>query len=326
MRFTDPAAVRAEFPTLDTSASLKLEEFERVVGETAFPKIHYAECQLLRISGRECRSRFGDGAVILRKDGVVLYIGGDCVERHIQEGSEIGQRVADELELMRRRNRIAELRRRIAERHTDAQYAAQLKADWGRCIALRKRLYAERASIPGLVLDRLSDLRKRGRRDVPAVALEVEQYVDRNGDQQTRIKRHPISLGIVANPEGIEVGAVESLEETMRLADSARRRALPDDFPFENDLIALLQQLDAVVGAASMLDDAEDALTKFLRPENLRAVSWLASRAADQERVVAQVLSAVGHSPRPERVRATIEQWSAEIRAANGGRDFEPIS
>jgi hypothetical protein len=325
MKFLLPADARASCQRLDTDATMRIAEYGGLVAETAYPEIHRVECQLIREDGRVCHTKFGNGWIASRKDGVQVYIGGDCAGRHFSAGGEEGKRYRADATAMARSNRISALRQRIETRKSDADYLAALRSSYERCETLRDQAVAERDGLPERVVRRLHDIRRGISRDVPGEVRYVEKDEDREGKVFDVVRWRPASLGTLMGVEGLDTGTISSIQETVRSAHNALRETAADEKRLEKALTNQINKLDAAATLPARLDSIERSLEMFRRPENYRALCWIAIRDDDREAVVARMLERQHQPAKLQHARAKIAEWRREIESAHGGRLFRAI-
>ena len=58
-------------------------EFEDITSSYTYPRADWASCQL-EIDGKICKEPHGKGWIMMRRDGVEGYIGGDCADSHFE--------------------------------------------------------------------------------------------------------------------------------------------------------------------------------------------------------------------------------------------------
>jgi hypothetical protein len=325
MKFTNPSEVRAVCRALDAAASMRVDSYSELIAECSFPELHYVECQLIDDKGHACRQKFGKGWVARRKDGVEVLIGGSCAKRHfLGAGADsLKQFKADAARLVRQ-NKVNEALSRLNEFHSNAEYGRKLQDLSARQQALCTQIYAAREALPHAVLERLKRLARGSSRSVPGEVRHTKK-IERNGHVVEVPDWRPLSLGVISNPEIILLGAVLSVGRTISAATDALMASV--DY-IKDDLQALTDRLNALLDAdrgASELLAAEASFNLFMQPGNWRVLSWLAIREEDQRMVVSKMLELEGKPAKPHDAKQAIAQWSLEIRAANGGREFRAV-
>jgi hypothetical protein len=327
MKFLTPNEVRVACPELDTTATLKLADYEKLVGETAFARTNFVECQLIRADSKVCRTPFGSGWVARRKDGVAVYIGGDCANNHAIASGADGKRYQDEAAALARANRISLLQRRIDAHKADDAYLAKLNSNWERAESLEVRCANAREQIPDRVCNRLFQFLRGISRDVPGEARYVEKEEDPNDENEVIdvVRWRKISLGSIRGIEGLDVTRTKWVQQILRDARQALRQSAVDEKRLEKFLTNQVSKLDAAVGVGRRLDEVEESLAAFHRFENFRALCWIAIRDDDREAVVAHGLRLAGRAASLIDVRATVSAWRKEIEDRHGGRIFRAI-
>jgi hypothetical protein len=324
MKFLNSAEARKHCPNLDTTATMQVADYECLVAETAYAKIDFVKCQLVRVAGHECPQRFGAGWVAKRKDGVQVYIGGDCADKNFRAAGDEGKRYRADARALELANRIEGLRARIAARKENAEFVTGLAETYQRCEALEDRARAECDALPAEVLSRLFSMLRTMRREVPGEVRYVEKEEDPSDSSKTIdvVRWRPTSLGVLQGLEGLNSGRLASLKTTVRDARNALRRVVSDEKRLE---ATLKNQIAAIEGADSVpqtLDAFERSLSSFRELDNYRTLSWLAVRDDEREKVVERYLKLAGRPTSLQAVRNLIGVWRRDIEERHGGKQF----
>jgi hypothetical protein len=325
MKFRTPKEALAARPNIDLTASMRVDEYAGLTGENDFQEHDYVECQLINKFGNVCRRKHGSGFVARRHDAVEMFIGGDCAATQFGAVGEAGQKFINDAALMQRKNRIDDLLARIAARKADPAYNAALRDDWARHDLLHKRISAVRGMLPLKVLGRIVGMGRTANRGVPGEVKYVEPYVDDEGKPRERITWQAVTLAVVTSPDGIDLAKIEAERNTLKVAGSALRMSLDDISHLETRLTEVIVVIDAAVGSSARMDAIEASLDAFCTAENFRAVSWLATRSADQEAVAELALRKASQPCQPRHVQAAIQSWRKEIEQRHGGREFQIV-
>lgn len=326
MKFLTPAEAKRARPNLDDSATMRVDEYAGVIAQNDFLEIHFVECQLINRFGNRCKKKRGDGWIVRRKDGVELFIGGDCFEFHLKEvGGAIAEQFERDVAKLRREIELADARKRLAEKKADAALAKHLTELWNRANDLIHLQTCERRAIGPKVLDRLAKMAKLGSRSVPGETKYIEKREDKDQKVYEVAVWRPISYGAVVNPEAMDPGPLARIAQELRAATAAQRMTVPIEEIEFRELKKLLKTFEPIEYIPQRLDALERSLLAFATPANMRTICWLARDSVDRDQVVHHGLG-MSNQPRDRnQIIALITQWQREIEAQNEGRDCRPL-
>ena len=303
-------------PSLDTSAPITVQDFDRLVGAISFPPSDWVECQLIRrATGTVCRTKHGIGWIARRKDGREGFIGNICARRHFDDYVTL----AGEASRLRRELRIDGLVRRIQSRLDDPSFGERVDAAIDQCGELRNHIRRNRERWPTSVLKRLLDMSKTGN---SSIGLEI-CFVEKDENGRERAVWKPIRWRSVGAPGAVDPEPAFDL--TRRLQDI--RVALGEAKPSHDLKIKQLSywasKLEDLEACEAQLQLRRATLHQFEDIENLKLLTWTVRQDDTQLAVVREVLRiAAGREPSEQQVFEAWRQWHREVRDAQGGRNF----
>jgi O6-methylguanine-DNA--protein-cysteine methyltransferase len=154
------------------------------------------------------------------------------------------------------------------------------------------------------------------------VPIEI-RYVEKDEKGREQYTYSPSDLGAVAGIDCMDLAHMRDIGNRLREARTAAEDAKPSNQQSERTLRTWADSLDQLDRCEAELEDAFTELKAFTKPENLKLLCWLVRRNDEQDAIIQAVLEHVtGKRVTRSDVEATKRKWSAEIRTANGNRDF----
>jgi hypothetical protein len=325
MKFLHPSEVNRERSNLNTSSTMRVDQYATLVAECSFPDLHYVECQLIDDKGHACRQRFGKGWVARRADGVEVLIGGRCAQKHfLGAGGESLKLFQTHSAELIRKNKLRDANARLEAFKTDSDYALRLAESRARLTELQARAQRERDSLPHAVIERLRRMQRGGARSVPGV-VRHKKNVERDGKVIEVDDWRPFSFGVVASPQAIFASTYSAIAATLEAAEWALQA--PSDSIAE-DLSALTTRLNtfsAALRTVVEIEEADHALRSYSTSENLQTVCWLAINEDDRRRVAMRALELNGKQAKLHDAKLALLEWQRKIRSGNGDREIQPV-
>lgn len=308
-------------PDLDPAAEMLKDQFDRLLEQIDFPRSDYVSCQLIH-DGTACRQRYGDGWIMIRKDGAKGYIGGDCADLHFDAGSSFH---ADRARL---RNEIAtnDLLTRLESLLTDTARRERMEKGFERQQMLAKEVKRLRMLFPQVLLTRLHHLAQTRNFSVSVEFEYFEKIEDKDGNIKEVSRWRPESVGVIIGVDPINQLSVIKIGEEFRQAQLTYETAEVSPHRRHRELRSWSKSLEAIDGLILQLDTLCTLLDQFRIPKNLKLLPWLCIPVADRVSTVRAVHKEItGATISESGGHRRLEAWSSELSARFGGARFRIV-
>jgi hypothetical protein len=288
--YTDRREAELAHPALDISAPMPKTDFARITDSIGYPRIDWVKCQL-EIDGEVCQEGHGDGWIMMRRDGVEGYIGGDCAKLHFGKDKAFASAVAKAGRDIRTTNLLVRLANLIQDREA---LRRRIHDVFERQQKLRKRVGGLRDVLPYAALDRLHQMSKTGDRNVRVDLGYLEKDEDRDRNVIDVVRWRPEVVGAITAPQALEVGIVEGIGKRLGTAVAACNHAEASSERSDKELRRWADAIEDVDRCEVNLRDAISSLESFVEPMNLSRLCWACRRDEDQVKVARVVLRLTG--------------------------------
>lgn len=325
--FTSRQEIELAFPNLNPDCPLPIEQFNGLLGEYRLPKAEWVRCQLLDEHGR-CNSMHGWGWLgELKGGGEIGFMGHDCAEGHFRKDPRFTELFTEAVARANREISKDALIRRLENRLNDPALRTVLDSAGREWSMLDDQINRIRAQLRPDALRRLSDRLKRRNMEVNIKVLYVEVEIDEKTQKRRDIvKPQEVRWGLLSGVEILDRRRLSRIGGKFSDASAALSQAVASEKTRDNAMKKWAAALEAVQPAVIDLNKIKSALTRFLRPENLRLLWLLESDTVAQISLVNAALELSQRQRISDDVSiATHRVWVQEIRDAHQGFRFEAI-
>lgn len=312
--FRSSAEAQSARNRLDPAEPMPKDKYSGLAGKIDFEASDYVKCQLVDedSGGGMCRKEHGHGYIMIRDDGVEGYIGHVCVKRHFKTNYA---EIRGAMNKVDRDIKLTELVERLQSLLNDADLLVRHDDGVAQLEILRKQVDRSRRQLDQYVLYSLDKMVATGR----VVRLEFE-YLEKREDHQKRVYTVPVwrreSVGSVIAPDALDTGALQKLDTRLSAAaDAFSEGRAARDVPYK-----ILQKwalaLEDIDLCRSLTIEAEERLSRFLEPTNLKLLVWLSRTTedcVDTMRAVLDMSGVKGNDP-----AKVLNAWRAEVEAQHG--------
>lgn len=315
--FRAPREAEAARPKLDRDAPMHKAEYAGLTGVYSFPEVDWVTCQLIPEGATAmCGQVHGNGFIMRRTDGVEGYLGQDCAKKEFDAHHEFGRDTA----AARRVVRKVSLVERLGDLLAHSMRRERIVEGFTRQRTLRRQIAKVRDDFPHAVKEWLYSASKRGHRVIELDFMHMETIEDKDGKDREVPRWHRERIGAVAAPGGLDLRGVEKLGERFRAslaaADSAEANAeMPD-----KELLQWAEALEDADRCELDLEEAEEAFSTFLHPDNCRLLCWVCRKTDDQITTAGVALGlAARRKVSTEEAEAAFRAWRGELLATYRG-------
>jgi hypothetical protein len=321
-RYRSRREAEREHPLLHQDNLVPLENFADLLGDYEFPKLEYVRCQLIDAGGK-CHKLHGWGWIAQLKNESEGYIGHDCAEEHFGGDPRFAAVFTAAAERVDKEITIGLLEAALRPLIDDPSMPDRLndvKRRW-------RQLYDRAANLPGQLTEplrkELSARRKQASLDVVINVIQVETEIDENKRERKIVTRHPTRWGVLSGLQALDIRPLGKIGLRLDDAGAAIRQAVISGDQSKDTLSKWLADLQYIERADQALKQHEANLLAFCRPDNLKLLWLLFSGRFEQLSAIRVALEIISRKRvMDDEVATTREAWAQEIKAANGGSEF----
>jgi hypothetical protein len=307
--YTDRREAELAHPALDISAPMPKPDIH-ISDSYSYARVDWVNCQL-EIDGNTCKEGHGTGWIMMRRDGVEGYIGGDCAKRHFKKDKAFARAVAKAGRDIRTTSLVVRLANLIQDREG---LLRRIHDVFERQQKLRKKVGELRGVLPYAALDRIHQMSKTGDRNVRVDLGYLEKDEDRDRNVIDVIRWRSEVVGAITAPQALEVGIIESIGKRLGTTVAACNHAEAILERSDKELRGWVDAIEDVDRCDVNLRDAIAALESFVEPMNLSRLCWSWRKDEDQVKVARVVLRLAGSRDVNDHAAARArDTWRDEI-------------
>lgn len=324
-RYRSRTEAERDRPRLSRDNPVSLKEFVDLVGDYEFPKAEYVRCQLVDDTGK-CHQLHGSGWIAQLMDESEGYIGHDCAEGHFATNPRFASLFTAAAERVSREITIGQLVAALTTVLANPGLSEALNDLKRRWDLIHNRAMNLQARLTDPLRKELTARRKAGNANVMIRVHYVETEIDAQGREHKLVRHQPVRWGALSGLQALDPRPLSKIGQRLNDAKSALEKAVASEDQPQKQLGKWVADLEYIERAEEDLRQYETSLEAFCRPENLKLL-WLLLQGRFEQRAAIRVAIDIASRRQVSdtEVDAARDAWVQEIKAAQGGRDFDVV-